>query len=152
MTDDRWTETDAFHGACQCGAVRFAVAAGPALHSVCHCRMCQRATGNAFAPLIEVASDRVTWIGYAKTFQSSNIAERGFCDECGTPIFYRGVGRETTEFMVGAIDSPLDYRPTANHGVESRQGWVLELANIAERETFFTQGEQLISHQWAHGD
>ncbi|MEM9642480.1 MAG: GFA family protein [Pseudomonadota bacterium] len=152
MTPDGCVEVNRFDGACQCGAVRYCVAAGPARQTVCHCRMCQRATGNAFAPLIEVGNERITWTGQAKTYASSNIAERGFCDICGTPLFYRGLGRDSTEFMVGTIDTKIDYRPTANHGVESRLGWVLGLAEIAEKETFFTAGEAVISHQYEHGD
>lgn len=145
-------DIETFLGACQCGAVRFAVSPGPARQTVCHCRMCQRATGNAFAPLIEVEDTRISWTGYAKTYRSSNVAERGFCDECGTPIFYRGFGRGTTEFMVGTIDTPIDYTPIANHGSESRLAWVFGLAAVAEKETFFSEGETVVSHQWEHGE
>jgi len=152
MNRNGCVEIEDFKVACQCGAVRFSVAAGPAFQSVCHCRMCQRATGNAFAPLIEVDNDRIAFDGYAKTFRSSNLAERGFCDECGTPLFYRRIDSDTTEFMVGAVDTDIRYAPVANHGVESRAGWVLELAGVAEKETFFTQGEQPVSHQFEHGD
>ncbi len=151
MNRDGCVDVGAFEGACQCGAVRYSVAPGPAKQTVCHCRMCQRATGNAFAPLMEVENDRITWTGYAKTFRSSNVAERGFCDECGTPIFYRRIGQDSTEFMVGTIDTEIDYRPVANHGIESRRGWVLELAGLTERETFFTGGEEIVSHQYEHG-
>lgn len=151
MTRDGCIDVAAFQGACQCGAVRYSVAAGPARQTVCHCRMCQRATGNAFAPLMEIDDDRITWEGYAKTFRSSNIAERGFCDTCGTPLFYRGIGRDTTEFMVGTIDTEIAFTPIANHGTESRLAWVFGLAGVTEKETFFTEGETLVSHQYEHG-
>ena len=144
-------DVDAFQGACQCGAVRYSVAPGIARQTVCHCRMCQRATGNAFAPLMEVENARITWQGYAKTFRSSNIAERGFCDACGTPIFYRRVDSDSTEFMVGTIDTDIRYEPIANHGIESRLGWVFGLGAVAEKETFFTEGEQMVRHQFEHG-
>ena len=41
-------------GGCQCGALRYHVAAGPAFASICHCRMCQRATGGPFAALLKL--------------------------------------------------------------------------------------------------
>lgn len=151
MNKDGCIDINAFDGACQCGAVKYSVAPGPARQTVCHCRMCQRATGNAFAPLMEVDNDRITWDGYAKTYASSNVAERGFCDACGTPLFYRRKGGDSTEFMVGTIDTKIDYRPIANHGAESRLGWVFGLASVTEKETFFTEGETVVSHQYEHG-
>ena len=148
---DGWTDLEAFEGSCQCGTVRFRVAAGPAMHSVCHCRMCQRATGNVFAPLVEVDNARVHIEGQIKTYRSSNVAERGFCDRCGTPLFYRTIDSDTTEFMFGAINTGIDFPPTRNHGVESRQGWVLDLASLEDLETYFDEGKTVFSNQWEHG-
>ncbi len=144
-------DVDTFQGACQCGAVKYSVAPGPARQTVCHCRMCQRATGNAFAPLMEVDNDRITWTGYAKTFRSSNIAERGFCDECGTPLFYRMIDRDTTEFMAGTIDTDIVFHPVENYGAESRLSWVFGLAAVAEQETVIPADQPIVSHQFDHG-
>ena len=41
-------------GGCQCGAVRFAVSAPPTKISVCHCRMCQKASGAPFASFADI--------------------------------------------------------------------------------------------------
>ncbi len=38
-------------GGCQCGAVRFALSAAPVKVSICHCRMCQKASGAPFASI-----------------------------------------------------------------------------------------------------
>ncbi|QHQ35550.1 GFA family protein [Algicella marina] len=145
-------ETGAFRGACQCGAVRYHATQGAARHTVCHCRMCQRATGNAFAPLLEVENSRITWQGSPKSFRSSSIAERGFCANCGTPIFYRQIGADSTEFMVGTIDTPIEFTPVANHGAESRLAWVFGLAAVAEQETVASVEAPVVSHQYEHGD
>lgn len=142
-----WKEYPAVTGGCQCGAVRFAIAAGPANASVCHCRMCQRATGNAFAPLYEVESHQIIWSGTPATWASSNLAERGFCATCGTPVFYRGIDRDTTEIMAGTMPPDFNYDPVANHGIEACVGWVSHLADLPGRETFFDDGEVLHSHQ-----
>jgi len=130
-----WKEEPAVTGGCQCGAVRFAVANGPAKATVCHCRMCQRATGNAFAPLLEVVSAAVTWTGTPAVWASSNVAERGFCAACGTPLFYRAIGEDTVELMAGALNPGFAYRPIANHGVESRVDWLAGLAHLPDRVT-----------------
>ena len=41
-------------GGCQCGAVRFAVSKAPAKVSICHCRMCQKASGAPFASFADI--------------------------------------------------------------------------------------------------
>ena len=135
MTDDTQTPApleNGFTGGCQCGAIRYCVAPGPVRQSVCHCRMCQRATSNAFAPLAEATHDRITWDGTPAVFASSNLGERGFCADCGAPIFLRSPGGSTTEFMAGSLDEPQRFRPTYNYGTESR----------------LPQGETLTSNQF----
>ena len=74
-----------FTGGCQCGAVRFAVGR-LGRGSICHCRMCQKAFGAFFGPL--VTSFEVTWTrGAPKYFESSDRIKRGFCAECGIGHF-----------------------------------------------------------------
>jgi len=41
-------------GGCQCGAIRFAVKAAPVKVSICHCRMCQKASGAPFASFADI--------------------------------------------------------------------------------------------------
>ena len=41
-------------GSCHCGAVRFRVEGALGDASVCHCRMCQKASGNFYAALVSV--------------------------------------------------------------------------------------------------
>jgi hypothetical protein len=43
-----------YSGGCQCGAVRFHVEGPLGDASVCHCRMCQKASGNFYLPLVSV--------------------------------------------------------------------------------------------------
>ncbi len=140
---DGWKAEPATHGGCQCGALRYSVAAGPAKSTVCHCRMCQRATGNAFAPLLEVMTTAISWTGLPATWASSREVERGFCATCGTPLFYRGLRRDTTELMAGTLSPDFTYRPVANHGVESRMAWLADLHTLPDRQTFFSPGQTI---------
>ena len=94
-------------GGCQCGAVRFAtklVGRG----SICHCRMCQKAFGGFFGPLVTTHDGRWTR-GEPKWFQSSNAARRAFCGECGTPLAYET--RFGLELAIGAFDHPEEVAP-----------------------------------------
>jgi hypothetical protein len=118
-------------GGCQCGAVRFRVV-GEASHAgVCHCRMCQKAFGGFYAPLVEV--NGLTWTrGEPTYFRSSSIARRGFCAACGTPLTYEpDSGR--TEVAIGAFDEPARIKPTIQVGLESRIPWLGELDALPTR-------------------
>jgi hypothetical protein len=76
-------------GGCQCGAVRFRIDGTLGDASVCHCRMCQKAFGGFYAPLVSLGNAKLTWTrGALKKFKSSNFVERGFCEQCGTPLTY----------------------------------------------------------------
>jgi hypothetical protein len=74
-------------GGCQCGAVRFAVSGAPAKISVCHCRMCQKASGAPFASFADIEHADFSWTrGKPAAFKSSSIAMRDFCADCGTRL------------------------------------------------------------------
>lgn len=94
-------------GGCQCGAVRFR-AAGLGRASLCHCRMCQKAFGSFFGPL--VTAKGLEWTrGEPARFASSNVVQRGFCSACGTPLTYEYQGG--AELAIGALDDPELARP-----------------------------------------
>lgn len=117
-------------GGCQCGAVRYEIESlGRA--SVCHCRMCQRAFGNAFAPL--VSAHGLRWLnGEPKRFRSSNQAQRGFCPHCGTPLTYEpdGLG---IEVAIATLDDPSRVPPVIQMGTESRLPWCETIASLPTR-------------------
>ncbi len=99
--------TASFSGGCQCGAVRFrAGRLGRA--SICHCRMCQKAFGGFFGPLV-TAHDLAWTRGAPRTFASSNKVKRGFCGDCGTPLSYDYGG--PLEIAIGAFDNPAVAAP-----------------------------------------
>ncbi|MBI3435763.1 MAG: GFA family protein [Proteobacteria bacterium] len=92
----------AITGGCQCGAVRFRLARfGGA--AICHCRMCQKAFGGFFGPLV-TAFDLEWTRGAPRYFASSDKARRGFCADCGTPLTYEAGGE--AEVAIGALDRP----------------------------------------------
>jgi hypothetical protein len=96
-----------YSGGCQCGAVRFHATALKDNPHVCHCRMCQKAMGNLFAALVGVRGDDLTWTrGTPATFRSSEHVDRGFCRDCGTPLFYRNVRRKGYGMTIGSFDEP----------------------------------------------
>jgi len=99
---------DTFTGGCQCGAVRYRCE-GFGRASICHCRMCQKAFGGFYAPLV-TAKGLVWTRGEPGWFQSSNKVRRGFCPSCGTPLAYDW--GDEMEVSIGSLDDPEAAPPT----------------------------------------
>jgi hypothetical protein len=115
-------------GGCQCGAVRYAVHEPLREASICHCRMCQKAFGAFYAPLVgaPLAAFELTR-GEMALFRSSDAVERGFCRDCGTPLSFRYVESDRIDVSIGSLDDPSAAKPAAQLGLESRLPWLGEL-------------------------
>lgn len=123
-------------GGCQCGRVRYSVAVDNFDAYLCHCRMCQRATGGVFAALMQVRKDAVTWGGQEPDRRrSSPIAVRGFCARCGTPLTYEGDGSGHMDLTVGSFDEPGRFKPFGNFGVESRHEAWADTTSLPDKRT-----------------
>jgi len=139
-------------GGCQCGAIRFAVTAPPVKVSICHCRMCQKASGAPFASFADIDKREFAWTrGKPAAFKSSSIAERDFCPACGTPLSFRRIDGPRIEIMTGTFDRSDRVIPTRQYGTESRLGWVVGIANLPSQTTMQNYGPEkmatISSHQ-----
>ena len=108
-----------------CGAIRYEVCRPPLEVYYCHCRVCQRAFGNVVGTWAQCAADsfRITR-GEPKFYRSSDIAERGFCSNCGTQVVVMGFeADEPVAVSLGSLDHPEDLRPEGHFGVESKVPW-----------------------------
>ncbi len=117
-------------GGCQCGAIRFAtkLVGRP---SICHCRMCQKAFGGLFGPL--VTSHDGHWTrGKPKWFASSNLARRAFCGDCGTPLAYET--RYGLELAIGAFDDPAKVAPLIQVNMADKLAFFDGLASLPVKD------------------
>jgi hypothetical protein len=127
-----------YSGGCQCGAVRFRVEGRLGDASICHCRMCQKASGNFYLPLVSVRKARLTWTrGEPKRFQSSNHVRRGFCGNCGTPLTFEAP--DGVALAIAAFDEPAGISPFIQWGVEAKLPYVDTLAGLPGEETMADQ-------------
>ena len=118
-------------GGCLCGAVRYEASEPPVGAGYCHCSMCKKARGGIFAVGASFRRDRFRFThGESKIYKSSAFAERGFCGDCGTPLFYRFTtpGQYADEITVsmGSLDDPEVAPPAfywGHWGVESKVSW-----------------------------
>ncbi|MEM7317787.1 MAG: GFA family protein [Pseudomonadota bacterium] len=99
-------------GQCMCGAVT--VTATPARDSfgACHCDMCRRWTSSMLMTF--PASPGYAALGPVRTFTSSDWAERAFCGDCGSALWYRvtvpGEMHGQTQMAVGLFDDATEGR------------------------------------------
>ena len=134
-------------GGCQCGAVRYRLLTPPEHASICHCRMCQRASGQPFMALARVRDDDLRWTrGCPSVFASSNIVERGFCSACGTPLTYRRVQSGNVSVTIGSLDDPEATCPTQQFGIESELSWTAGLNALPTMRTEDWMCENGITH------
>jgi hypothetical protein len=114
-------------GGCQCGRIRYTlhVDAVEKPH-VCHCRMCQKATGGLFAALAGCSKPALQWTqGQPAFFASSNLATRGFCRDCGTPLTFSYNTPEARIYVtIGSMDDPALADIEIQYGIESKIPWV----------------------------
>lgn len=124
-------------GGCQCGAVRYAMHVEPQNAHICHCRMCRRATGGLFAALAGAPKDKLEWTkGKLKFFASSNLAERGFCADCGTPLTFGFHDPEARIYVtIGSLDDPERAPLTYQYGVEGKLSFVDICENLPKERT-----------------
>ncbi len=112
-------------GGCQCGAVRYRIDATPRGGILCHCRMCQKAGGAPFMAFVGSPNDKFALTrGKIAYFASSDIADRGFCRDCGTPLTYRGRGADHVSVTIGSLDDPDAVTPNRQLGAEARVHWL----------------------------
>jgi hypothetical protein len=110
--------TEEMSGGCQCGRVRYRAAVEDDEAYLCHCRMCQRATGVSIA-FKNLAKGAVQWETEPERYDSSPIARRGFCSACGTPLTYEAHDHDRMDLTVGSFDESRRFRPTDHSGSES---------------------------------
>jgi hypothetical protein len=134
----------AISGGCQCGAVRYAMHVERLEKPhVCHCRMCQKATGGVFAALAGCAKDRLEWTkGEPSFFASSNLAQRGYCRHCGTPLSFTYNTPEARIYVaIGSLDDPELAAIEIQYGVEAKLSWVEFCEDVPQERTGATPEE-----------
>jgi len=138
-------------GGCQCGAVRFRIKGRLGDASICHCRMCQKAFGGFYAPLVSVRDAKLSWTrGQPTKFRSSNFVERGFCANCGTPLTYEAP--DGIAVAIGAFDRPQEIAPKMQWGIEGKLPYVNTIPTLPAKHSLADANaapflQQLVSNQ-----
>src|SRR5689334_97044 len=116
-----------FEGGCDCGQARYRMGA-PIFVNCCHCSMCQRFSGSAFAINAMIEADRVEVISEhpleVVTTELGGRAER--CPKCTVELwaYHRRFGEALRFVRVGTLDDGGSVPPDAHFFTSRKHGWV----------------------------
>jgi hypothetical protein len=114
-------------GSCLCGGVRYEITGALGPVALCHCSMCRKASGSAFASNAGVAAadfHLVAGDDLVQGFESSPGKTRHFCRRCGSPLFARDPALPgQVRIRLGCLDGDPGVRPAFHWMVESKAPW-----------------------------
>ena len=104
-TEERFmSETIKADGSCLCGKVKIHASSLSTDIGACHCSMCRKWTGGPYLAVDCNTEVEFSGESYVSSFSSSDWAERGFCSECGTHLFYKLKHNSQYIMPVGLFD------------------------------------------------
>lgn len=122
---DEWT------GGCLCGAIRYEFEPNDVRNWYCHCRMCQQFSGAVVTNNLVVQLNDFRWTkGEPKYYESSKIARRGFCANCGSSLVFAPLHDDYLCVQMGTMDDPELCPPKGHYGIEGHISWLPIDANL----------------------
>ena len=120
-------------GSCLCGAVKYEVHGALRPVIACHCTQCRKQSGTYMSATAAADADfKFTETRGLKWYRASAEAGRGFCYECGSPLFWKRDGSGTISITAGSIDGPTG-APLEGHIFCESAGDYYEIAGGAYR-------------------
>jgi len=138
-------------GGCDCGHVRFRIAAEPIMVNCCHCHACQRQTGSAFAvnvlieaghvALLQGATEPVEHVTGSGAGQSNHR-----CPKCRTSLWsvYHAAGDGARFVRAGALDQATDIEPRAHIFTAEKVAWVTIPDGVPQFSGFYS-GKDIVA-------
>lgn len=115
--------TEALHGGCSCGAIRFVIASiFDVLH--CHCSGCRKRSGApvSLSIIVPEADFRFT-AGNPAHFRSATGGMSHFCATCGGQLFFRRKDWPSVSVVHGCLDMPEHVLPRAHQWTSQALPW-----------------------------
>ncbi|MBA3039466.1 MAG: GFA family protein [Alphaproteobacteria bacterium] len=98
--------------------------------------MCQKAGGNFFMAFAGTREENFEITrGTPRWFSSSDPCRRGFCEKCGTPLFFKSAGSPYLGVTIGSLDDPEATTPVSQDGVEARISYFDKLFSLPQKTT-----------------
>jgi hypothetical protein len=110
--------------------VRYSAAGEPLNVHICHCRICQKATGQPFFARALYSRGAVKIDGQTKAYRSTPELARHFCPRCGTPIFTFREDADVVGVALGTFDEPCSLPPEANVFTTTEIPWLASVESL----------------------
>ena len=137
-------------GSCACGAVQYRLTSAPMFVHCCHCLLCQKQTGSAFAinALIETSRVRITR-GKAKleAIPMPTLGEFPHdiyrCRDCKVALWSDYGRRNVMRFVrVATLDKPHAIQPDVHIFTRSKVPWVKLPAGARAFEVYYDRHKE----------
>ncbi len=117
----------AYSGSCLCGKIKFEITGTINDIIMCHCSLCRKAQGSAFATNANVATKDFHFLSGEDNmtgFEATPGQTKLFCKTCGSPIMSKQVTvPDIIRIRLGLIESEITERPIAHTYMNSKANW-----------------------------
>ena len=132
--------TEHYKGSCLCGRIRFEVDQFEPQTGNCHCSMCRKFHGAAYATLAEARREHFRWtagVNLLKGYTADNGTTRSFCKNCGSSLTFASLNADPdlVEIALGCFDDEVPVKPDAHIYVASGAKWALPQDDLPQYET-----------------
>ena len=128
-----------YRGSCLCGGIRFEVDQFAPQTGNCHCSMCRKFHGAAYATIAEARQDHFRWTSGQELLQgytASNGTTRSFCSRCGSSLTFASPAADPdlVEIALGCFDDEVPVKPDAHIFVASGATWTVPTDELPQFE------------------
>ena len=121
--------SQSYVGKCLCGEIQYEVDEIESQMGHCHCTMCRKFHGAAFATYGEAKTEKFRWTRGEKLlqhYQANNGTVRSFCRNCGSSMTFTPSNDDGTlvEFSLGTLESSIEQSPDAHVFLSYKALWV----------------------------
>ena len=122
--------TGPYSGNCLCGKVRFEIDEFLPEVAHCHCSMCRKFHGAAYATIAGVLRSKFRWVegeDALKGYTAWNGTTRTFCCHCGSSLSFSSpkARQDVVEIALGSVNGELPVQANAHIFVDSAANWTV---------------------------
>lgn len=128
-------------GHCLCNKISFEFKTSEKHFDACHCSMCRHWNGGPALTVNAEKDLKLEGEEYLGIYSSSKWAERGFCKNCGSSLFYRLKQHDFCNFNLGVIDDHDQFTFTKQIYVDSKP----DNYNFSEKTKMMTEAQVIAS-------
>jgi len=129
-----------YEGSCLCGAIRVKITGSITDIIHCHCSLCRKSSGTAFATngFVNTNAFNVSDPGNKlRLYELKPGKKRHFCSVCASPIYSSNSGNQNKiRVRLGLLDSSISERPISHNFVSSKADWENLDARLPRYDSF----------------